>query len=58
MEDLLDIIENGKMIEDKWDENMRLIVDETKKVLIKLTWNDEKVENKKRNWVFTRYFKY
>ena len=58
MEDLLDIIENGKMIEDKWDENMRLIVDETKKVLIKLTWNDEKVENKKRNWVFTWYFKY
>lgn len=58
MEDLLDIIENGKMIEDKWDENMRVIVDETKKVLIKLTWNDEKVENKKRNWVFTWYFKY
>lgn len=58
MEDLLDIIENGKMIEDKWDENMWLIVDETKKVLIKLTWNDEKVENKKRNWIFTWYFKY
>lgn len=58
MEDLPDIIENGKMIEDKWDENMRVIVDETKKVLIKLTCDDEKVENKKGNWVFTRYFKY
>lgn len=58
MEDLPDIIENGKMIEDKWDENMRVIVDETKKVLIKLTCDDEKVENKKRNWVFTWYFKY
>ncbi len=58
MEDLPDIIENGKMIKDKWDENMRAIIDETKKVLIKLTWDDEKIENKKRNWVFTGYFKY
>ena len=58
MEELPDIIEHGTMIDDKWDENMRVIVDETKKVLIKLTWDDEKVENKNRNWVFTGYFKY
>lgn len=58
MEDLLDIIENGKMIEDKWDENMRVIVDETKKILIKLTWDDENVESKNRNWLFNGYFKY
>ena len=58
MEELPDIIEHGTMIDDKWDENMRVIVDETKKILIKLTWDDEKVENKNRNWVFTGYFKY
>ena len=58
MEELPDIIEHGTMIDDKWDENMRVIVDETKKVLIKLTWDDDKVENKNRNWVFTGYFKY
>ena len=28
------------------------------KILIKLTWDDEKVENKNRNWLFNGYFKY
>lgn len=58
MEEITDVIEHGKIIDDEWDENMKVIVDETKKILIKLTWDDEKVENKNRNWVFTGYFKY
>ena len=37
---------------------MKVIVDENKKILIKLTWDDEKVENKNRNWLFNGYFKY
>lgn len=58
IEEITDAIENGKMIDDEWDENIKVIVDETKKILIKLTWDDEKVENKNRNWLFNGYFKY
>ena len=58
MEEITDVIEHGKMIDDEWNENMKVIVDETKKILIKLTWDDEKVENKNRNWLFNGYFKY
>ena len=58
VEEITDVIENGKMIDDEWDENIKVIVDETKKILIKLTWDDEKVENKNRNWLFNGYFKY
>lgn len=58
MEEITDVIEHGKIIDDEWDENMKVIVDETKKILIKLTWDDEKVENKNRNWLFNGYFKY
>ena len=58
MEEITDVIENGKMIDDEWDENIKVIVDETKKILIKLTWDDDKVENKNRNWLFNGYFKY
>ena len=57
MEEITDVIEHGKMIDDEWNENMKVIVDETKKILIKLTWDDEKVENKNRNWLFNGYFK-
>lgn len=58
VEEITDVIENGKMIDDEWDENIKVIVDETKKILIKLTWDDDKVENKNRNWLFNGYFKY
>lgn len=58
MEEITDVIEYGKIIDDEWDENIKVIVDETKKILIKLTWDDEKVENKNRNWLFNGYFKY
>ena len=58
MEEITDVIEHGKIIDDEWNENMKVIVDETKKILIKLTWDDEKVENKNRNWLFNGYFKY
>lgn len=58
MEEITDVIKNGKMIDDEWDENIKVIVDETKKILIKLTWDDENVENKNRNWLFNGYFKY
>ena len=58
VEEITDVIEHGKMIDDEWNENMKVIVDETKKILIKLTWDDEKVENKNRNWLFNGYFKY
>lgn len=58
MEEITYVIEHGKIIDDEWNENMKVIVDETKKILIKLTWDDEKVENKNRNWLFNGYFKY
>lgn len=58
IEEITDAIENGKMIDDEWDENIKVIVDETKKILIKLTWDDEKVKNQNRNWLFNGYFKY
>lgn len=58
MEEITDVIEHGKIIDDEWDENIKVIVDETKKILIKLTWDDENVESKNRNWLFNGYFKY
>ena len=58
MEEITDVIEHGKIIDDEWDENIKVIVDETKKILIKLTWDDENAENKNRNWLFNGYFKY
>ena len=58
IEEITDAIENGKMIDDEWDENIKVIVDETKKILIKLTWDDEKLKNQNRNWLFNGYFKY
>ena len=35
MEEITDVIEHGKIIDDEWNENMKVIVDETKKILIK-----------------------
>ena len=29
MEEITDVIEHGKIIDDEWDENMKVIVDET-----------------------------